>query len=94
VEEGGTKTFNRNWCQDFRRELITADLSANGFEVLREWGELNCVPYNEKGEWIGVVVKRLPGTDEDRHAPAAAVGASLSPGVEVEPDDCRFGGGR
>ena len=37
VEDGGTITSNRNWFQDFDRGPITADLTDNGFEVLRIW---------------------------------------------------------
>lgn len=35
--------------------------------------------------------KALPSADEDPHASAAADGAGLPPGVEIKPDDCRFG---
>jgi hypothetical protein len=31
---------------------------------------------------------RLPGSDEDGYAPAAADGADLSPGAEAQSDDC------
>jgi len=32
----------------------------------------------------------MPGTDKDRHVPAAVNGAGLSPSIELKPDDCRF----
>ena len=33
----------------------------------------------------------MPGIDEDRHAAIAVDSVGISPVVEVEPNDCRFG---
>ena len=41
-----------------------------------------------------MVTKRQPGINEDRHTPAAADSAGLSPRAQAQPDDRAFGGGR
>lgn len=58
VAESGTMAVYRNWFQDYDRESITAELFAGGFEVQSVWGDLTGAPFDEDGEWIGVVARR------------------------------------
>jgi SAM-dependent methyltransferase len=58
VEESGAIAVYRNWFQDYDRESITAELAAGGFEVQSVWGDLSGAPFDEDGEWIGVVARR------------------------------------
>jgi len=54
--EGGLVVY-RNWFQDFEGATITAELESGRFEIEDLWGDLMGSPYQEDGEWIGVVAK-------------------------------------
>ena len=58
VEADGKVSVYRNWFQDYDPESITAELEAGGFIVESVWGDLTGTPYEEGGEWIGVVARR------------------------------------
>ncbi len=58
IDTEGCMMLYRNWFQDFKGTTITADLEAGGFEVESLWGDLMGSPYQEDGEWIGVLAKR------------------------------------
>ena len=57
LETKGRLTVYRNWFQDYTPEHLTAELTANGFEVEALWSDLMGTPYNNDSEWIGVVAK-------------------------------------
>ena len=58
IEPSGKMTIYRNWFQDYDRESIIEELTEGGFDVQSVWGDLTGTPYNEEGEWIGLVAKR------------------------------------
>jgi SAM-dependent methyltransferase len=58
IDTEGCMVIYRNWFQDFDGETITTELEEGGFEVESLWGDLMGSPYQEDGEWIGVLAKR------------------------------------
>jgi len=57
IEADGKLSVYRMWFQDYTREMITAELQANGFMVESLWGDLTGGPYTQDGEWIGIVAR-------------------------------------
>jgi SAM-dependent methyltransferase len=58
IEPSGKMTVYRNWFQDYDRSSIIAELATGGFDVQTMWGDLTGSPFNQEGEWIGLVAKR------------------------------------
>lgn len=57
IDEEGCVDVYRNWFQDYDADMITTELTENGFDVLGLWGDLTGTPLSADSEWIGVVAK-------------------------------------
>ena len=59
IEGDGKVSIYRNWFQDYTPEMITAELSQNGFCVESLWGDLTGQPYTTDSEWIGLITHKI-----------------------------------
>ena len=59
IEGDGKVSVYRNWFQDYTVASITRELEEGGFTVESTWGDLAGTPYEEGGEWIGVLARKI-----------------------------------
>ena len=55
IEADGKISVYRNWFQDYTPEMITEELSQNGFAIDHLCADLTGTPYTPESEWIGLV---------------------------------------
>ncbi|HEY94401.1 MAG TPA: class I SAM-dependent methyltransferase [Dehalococcoidia bacterium] len=52
-------TVYRNWFHDYSLHTINDVLEKAGFSILQIWNDLDGTPYEEGGDWLAVVAKKL-----------------------------------
>jgi cyclopropane fatty-acyl-phospholipid synthase-like methyltransferase len=52
-------TVYRNWFRDYSLDTINEVLENAGFEILQIWNDLDGTPYEEGGDWLAVVAKKI-----------------------------------
>ena len=52
-------TVYRNWFHDYSLRTINEVLEKAGFSILQIWNDLDGTPYEEGGDWLAVVVKKV-----------------------------------
>jgi len=58
IDEEHNLHIYRNWFQDYDPQLITTELTQNGFLLNGYWNDLSGSPYREDTQWIGVVAQK------------------------------------
>jgi len=52
-------TVYRNWFHDYSLRAINDILEKSGFSILQIWNDLDGTPYEEGGDWLAVVAKKI-----------------------------------
>lgn len=52
-------TVYRNWFHDYSLRTINDVLEKAGFSILQIWNDLDGTPYEEDGDWLAVVAKKV-----------------------------------
>jgi cyclopropane fatty-acyl-phospholipid synthase-like methyltransferase len=52
-------TVYRNWFRDYSLKSIRDVLEKAGFSILQIWNDLDGTPYEEGGDWLAVVAKKV-----------------------------------
>lgn len=52
-------TVYRNWFHDYTLHTINVVLEKTGFSILQIWNDLDGTPYEEGGDWLAVVAKKV-----------------------------------
>lgn len=58
VDEKGVTVY-RNWFHDYSLHTINDILEKAGFSILQVWNDLEGTPYDEGGDWLAVVAKKV-----------------------------------
>ncbi len=58
MDETGVKVY-RNWFHDYSLDTIREVLERAGFSILQIWNDLDGTPYEEGGDWLAVVAKKV-----------------------------------
>ena len=58
IDETGVTVY-RNWFRDYSLKTIRNVLENAGFSIIQVWNDLDGTPYDEDGDWLAVVAKKV-----------------------------------
>jgi len=58
IDENGIAVY-RNWFHDYSLETILDVLNKTGFSIVQVWNDLTGTPYEDGGDWIAVVARKI-----------------------------------
>ncbi|UCC15955.1 MAG: methyltransferase domain-containing protein [Dehalococcoidales bacterium] len=58
IDEKGVVVY-RNWFHDYSLHSINDVLEKAGFSILQIWNDLDGTPYEEGGDWLAIVAKKV-----------------------------------
>ncbi len=59
IDNEGTISIYRNWFHDYTLQSLTPVLEKAGFHIEQVWNDLTGSPYQEGGDWMALVAKKV-----------------------------------